>query len=113
MCRTASAATGKPSLSSSGCSHGDSAPASWPTRRKRPKYGLSASLIASGSLTTVVSNHHLALVIHHANGGFVHANIQPSEEFHRAPPAFPNATSLPSRLLASHHSASPNSQPRP
>lgn len=45
---------GSPSLTSSGCSQGDNDPASWPSRRKRPRYGLSAALIASGSVTAVV-----------------------------------------------------------
>jgi hypothetical protein len=57
--------------------------------------------------------HHLAFVVHHANCGFVHPNIQSGQEFHRSPPALLNATSLRIRHLASHPSASPNSQPRP
>jgi hypothetical protein len=41
-------------LASSGCSQGDSEPASWPARRSRGKNGLRAAAIASGSVTISV-----------------------------------------------------------
>lgn len=46
---------GLPSAFSSGCSHGDSAPASCPTRRSFSMNGASALAIASGSVSTTRS----------------------------------------------------------
>jgi hypothetical protein len=42
-------------LLSSGCSQGDSDPASWPTRRSRPRNGLSVLRMASASVITATS----------------------------------------------------------
>src|SRR5262245_11457863 len=72
-------------------------------------YGLSASLIASGSVTTGRLQHHLALVVHHAKCGFVHANIQSREEFHTLPLGSLNAT----KSARQSPRRSPQAQPQP
>jgi transposase-like protein len=52
---------GRPRLSSSGCSQGDKASASCPTRLSRATYGFTVALIASGSVNTATSNTTLPL----------------------------------------------------
>ena len=57
--------------------------------------------------------HHLALVVDHANCGFVHAHVQSSEEFHRSPPALLKAGILRWDPPAGHLASRRHPQVRP